>query len=74
MHKLVVSNLKKIHANIVVLDDVGFSVDVGNVIALLGRSGAGKSTLLRCINQLEIQDQGTIEINYQRYFGADDKR
>ncbi len=63
MYKLIVSNLKKAHAKLVVLDEVSFSVDAGNVIAILGRSGAGKSTLLRCINQLEVPDQGTIEVN-----------
>jgi len=43
-----------------VLDDVSLAVEVGEVVAIIGRSGSGKSTLLRCINGLERPDAGTI--------------
>ncbi|MDP2737252.1 MAG: amino acid ABC transporter ATP-binding protein [Pseudorhodobacter sp.] len=45
-----------------VLDDVNFSMRVGEVIAVIGPSGSGKSTLLRCLNQLEQHNEGSIEI------------
>ena len=42
----------------------GVSIDAyeGDVIAILGSSGSGKSTLLRCLNLLEIPDEGEINI------------
>ncbi|MDR1605215.1 MAG: amino acid ABC transporter ATP-binding protein [Gracilibacteraceae bacterium] len=43
-----------------ILRDVNLKVAAGDVIAILGPSGSGKTTLLRCINFLEIADQGTM--------------
>src|SRR5471030_3132303 len=42
----------------------GISLDArqGEVISILGASGSGKSTFLRCINLLEIPDEGTVAI------------
>ena len=45
------------------LDDVSFEVQDKEVICLIGPSGSGKSTLLRCINALEIPDEGQIYID-----------
>jgi polar amino acid transport system ATP-binding protein len=47
----------------VALDAVSLEVEIGEVVAIIGRSGSGKSTLLRCVNGLEIPDAGTIEFN-----------
>lgn len=46
-----------------VLDDVSFEVDAGQVYGIIGRSGAGKSTLIKCLNLLEVPDSGSIEID-----------
>ena len=42
----------------------GISLDAheGDVISILGASGSGKSTLLRCINLLEIPDEGDVVV------------
>lgn len=53
---------KKYHDN-VVLDDVSISINEGDVIGIIGPSGTGKSTLLRCIDQLEVPENGTITLD-----------
>jgi ABC-type sugar transport system ATPase subunit len=47
------------------LKDVSFSVQKGEVVALLGDNGAGKTTLVRCIAGLHQPDQGQILLNNQ---------
>ena len=44
------------------LDGIDLEVKRGEVVAIIGPSGTGKSTLLRCINLLEIPDEGTVTI------------
>jgi polar amino acid transport system ATP-binding protein len=46
-----------------VLRQVSLSVDLHQVVCLIGASGSGKSTLLRCINLLERVDAGTIAVD-----------
>ena len=49
--------------NYVALDDVSFTVDKGEVLAILGKNGAGKSTLLKVLARVLPPTQGTIEVN-----------
>ncbi|PLZ01240.1 amino acid ABC transporter ATP-binding protein [Burkholderia sp. WAC0059] len=49
-----------------VLKGIDFSVERGQVVAIIGRSGSGKSTLLRTLNGLESIDAGSIEIDGER--------
>ncbi len=58
-----VSHLKKSFGSLNVLKDVSFTVEEGDVIAILGSSGSGKSTLLRCLIDLEKIDEGTITVD-----------
>ncbi|WP_274361708.1 amino acid ABC transporter ATP-binding protein [Paenibacillus thermotolerans] len=45
-----------------VLRGIDFAAERGNTSVIIGPSGSGKSTFLRCINLLEIPDQGTVSI------------
>ena len=56
---------KKYHGN-VVLDDMNLEIHKGDVVGVIGPSGTGKSTLLRCINHLEIPEQGVVHIGEER--------
>ena len=60
---LEVKNLQKKFGNNPVLKDVSFSLEEGQVLAIIGSSGSGKTTLLRCLNFLESPDSGQIIVN-----------
>ncbi len=45
-----------------VLEDISFSLEQGQALAIIGSSGSGKTTLLRCLNFLEKPEQGTISV------------
>lgn len=62
-HLVEIKNLRKHFGRLEVLNDIQFYIDKGDVITVIGSSGSGKSTLLRCINLLEIPDDGEILIH-----------
>jgi polar amino acid transport system ATP-binding protein len=62
MSIIVLDNVHKSFGALKVLDGVSFSVNKGEVFAIIGRSGSGKSTALRCIDRLESIDQGRIQV------------
>ena len=57
---LSIQHLSKSFGANVVLRDIDFSVQKGDVTSIIGASGSGKSTLLRCINLLETPTAGQI--------------
>lgn len=56
-----------------VLKGIDFTMDKGEVLAIIGSSGSGKTTLLRCMNFLETPDAGRIVLNGEELFNADGK-
>ena len=56
------SHVYKQFGTLAVLRDVNFHAVRGKTTAIIGPSGAGKSTLLRCVNLLDIPDQGEVRI------------
>ncbi len=46
-----------------VLKNINLEVEQGERIVICGPSGSGKSTLIRCINRLEVHQQGHISVN-----------
>ena len=63
MALLQVDNIRKIYGKEEVLKGISFSLEKGEVLAIIGSSGGGKTTLLRCLNQLVTPDAGTIMVN-----------
>ena len=55
-----VENLHKRFGDLHVLKGVSETMSQGEVVSIIGPSGGGKSTFLRCLNLLEIPDEGKI--------------
>lgn len=60
MKILEVQHLQKSFGDKKVLDDINFSLDIGECLGIVGRSGCGKSTLVKIISQFEKADCGEI--------------
>ncbi|MDN5567004.1 MAG: ATP-binding cassette domain-containing protein, partial [Psychrobacter sp.] len=55
-----ITNIHKAFGDNQVLKGIDLTIHKGKVVVILGPSGSGKTTFLRCINALEIPDQGVI--------------
>jgi ATP-binding cassette, subfamily F, member 3 len=69
-----VSHLSKSYGDKQVLDDVSFTIERGDRIALVGANGAGKSTMIRMLSGLEEPTGGTIRLGHNvlaDYFAQD---
>ena len=67
---LEVNDIYKSFGKTEVLKGVSFSLEQGEVLAIIGSSGSGKTTLLRCMNFLETADRGTVFVNGDCVFDA----
>ena len=65
MALLQVDNIQKSFGSNHVLKGVSFTLEKGQVLAIIGASGSGKTTLLRCLNFLETPDEGEISVGGQ---------
>lgn len=70
MPQLEVKNIHKSFGKIQVLKGIDFSMEKGEVLAIIGSSGSGKTTLLRCLNFLESFEQGSIMLDGDLLFDA----
>src|SRR5881398_1268629 len=59
-------NVSKRFGNVAAVSNVSFSVNEGELLALLGPSGGGKTTVLRMIAGLELPSEGDIFVRGQR--------
>ena len=71
---LELEHIRKYFGHTEVLKDISFSLEQGQVVSIIGSSGSGKTTLLRCLNFLERPDKGTIRVNGETLFDADDAK
>ena len=69
---LEVQNIEKHFGATRVLEDISFSLEQGQALAIIGSSGSGKTTLLRCLNFLETPNQGKISVAGKVIFDAAD--
>lgn len=60
---ITINNLHKSFNDKKVITDVNLTIHRGHVVVIIGPSGSGKSTLLRCLNGLEIPNEGTIKLD-----------
>lgn len=74
MAVLEVKNIRKSFDGEEVLKGIDFSMEKGEVLAIIGSSGSGKTTLLRCLNFLLEPDEGRILVNGACIFDAEDKQ
>ena len=72
MAALEVKNIKKNFGKTVVLKGIDFTLEKGQVLAIIGSSGSGKTTLLRCLNFLETPDTGSITVNGNVLYDSSD--
>ena len=67
---LEVNNYHKKFGDNEVLKGISFSLEKGQVLAIIGSSGGGKTTLLRCLNFLEMPDEGKLVLDGETLFDA----
>ncbi|HET6867684.1 MAG TPA: ABC transporter ATP-binding protein [Solirubrobacteraceae bacterium] len=57
-----VAHLHKAYGTTIAVDDVSFSVNVGEIFGILGRNGAGKTTTVECVTGLRTPDRGSVSV------------
>ena len=67
---LEVKNIQKSFGETKVLRGIDFTMERGEVVAIIGSSGGGKTTFLRCLNFLETPNGGTITVDGDEIFNA----
>src|SRR3954466_8258194 len=63
MALLEVANLSKSFPGVQALNDVSFTLNGGEILAVIGENGAGKSTLMRILAGVQTPDAGTIKLD-----------
>ena len=71
---LEVHNIEKHFGATRVLEDISFSLEQGQALAIIGSSGSGKTTLLRCLNFLETAESGTIRVDGKLLFDGENQK
>ncbi|MBQ7415771.1 MAG: amino acid ABC transporter ATP-binding protein [Oscillospiraceae bacterium] len=72
MALLEAKNITKSFGKTEVLKGISFSLNKGEVLSIIGSSGSGKTTLLRCLNFLELPDEGSITVGGKVLYDGSD--
>ena len=73
MAMLEVKGINKKFGKIEVLKGIDFELNRGEVLSIIGSSGSGKTTLLRCMTFLETAEKGTVTVDGDCVFDADEE-
>ncbi len=65
---LEVKSIRKSFGDTEVLKGIDFTLEKGEILAIIGSSGSGKTTLLRCLNYLETPDEGSVSVGGSEHF------
>lgn len=71
---ITVQNIRKSFNKTTVLHGVNLNIKKGNIVVILGPSGSGKTTFLRCLNALELPEQGSIDFDSENPLHIDFKK
>ena len=63
MSYIEVSNVSKKYKDRMLVEDVSFTVEKGEILGIVGLNGSGKTVLLKCICGLMDYSKGTITVN-----------
>ncbi|WP_315569096.1 amino acid ABC transporter ATP-binding protein [Haemophilus parahaemolyticus] len=66
-----IKNIHKTFGNNTILRGIDLNIQKGQVVVILGPSGSGKTTFLRCLNALEMPEQGTIKFENEQLLAVD---
>ncbi|WP_456070425.1 amino acid ABC transporter ATP-binding protein [Haemophilus paraphrohaemolyticus] len=66
-----IKNIHKRFGNNTILRGIDLNIQKGQVVVILGPSGSGKTTFLRCLNALEMPEQGTIKFENEQPLAVD---
>ena len=66
-----IKNIHKTFGNNTILRGIDLNIQKGQVVVILGPSGSGKTTFLRCLNALQMPEQGTIKFENEQPLAVD---
>ncbi|MEP2945307.1 MAG: ATP-binding cassette domain-containing protein [Lentilitoribacter sp.] len=72
-YSLIAENIHKSFGKLDVLKGISLHAKLGDVVSIIGSSGSGKSTFLRCVNFLEMPDQGRVVLDGEEVIIRKDK-